>query len=151
MHLLALMRNLKLNIMRIILISSVLSLFFLIGWQADAKAGNEEITVKNIAKSWKLVKYIYQGESAPLPEEEKKDYTIFKSDMTFKMLSEGKPYTGKWRLDANKKRIYLFRTGEEGEYAVIIDTLTTDQLIIIIDDPSDDFAKDLKIVYQLNR
>ena len=68
--------------------------------------------------------------------------------MTFDSVSEGVRDDGRWRLDASKKRIYLSIKGEAGELEFIVDSLSSDELILIIDAPSDSDAKNLKIYFK---
>lgn len=106
------------------------------------------ITVQNLSKKWKLDKYKYSIFAEAPSEKEKKDYIFFKPDLTFNSVSEGLNESGNWRLDAKKRRIYLSQEGGEGELILIVDDLSSDRLVLIIDDPSDSEIKNLKIFYK---
>lgn len=130
------------------LLGVFLSLFVLLGLNNRVIAG-EEITVKQIAKKWKLEKYGYLFYSEDPPEKEKNDYIFLKPDMTFQAISEGEFEKGKWRLDVKQRRIYLSQSNEKEELIFIIDELEEDVLVLLIDAPSDEELEDLKIYYKL--
>lgn len=107
------------------------------------------ITVKNFSKKWKLEQYSYYGYGEKPSSKDKNDYIHFKSNMTFTSVSEGKLESGKWRLDTAKKRVYLSEKGKQGEWELIISTLSSTQLVFSINDPSDSDSKNLKFHYKL--
>lgn len=108
-----------------------------------------ELSIQNLSKKWKLDKYKVSFFSEAPAANEKNDYIHLKSDLTFDSISEGEFESGNWRLDANKKRIYLSNKSEEGELVFIIDKLKSNKLVLIIDDPSDSDAQYLKIHFKL--
>lgn len=106
------------------------------------------LTVNNLSKKWKLDKYRYFIFSEKPAENERDDFIHLKSDMTFDSVSEGIREDGKWRLNASRKRIYLSKEGKAEEFVFIVESLSSDELILIIDDPSDGDAKNLKIYFK---
>lgn len=107
-----------------------------------------KINVQNLSKKWELDYYKFYFFSEDPAEEEKNDYIHLKSDMTYSSISEGEYDAGKWRLDIAQKRIFLSNNNEEGELRLIIDDLSANQLVLIIDDPSDSYAQYLKIFFK---
>jgi len=81
-------------------------------------------------------------------ELEKDDFLHFSSDMTYTSISEGEYGKGNWTLNVNEKKISLTSPGEEGALTFIINKLTTNKLILIIDDPTDEEAKKLKMIFE---
>lgn len=114
----------------------------------EKRVYNNIITIQNLSKKWNLNKYKYSIFSEAPSDVEKNDFIHLKSDMTFDSVSEGELESGQWRLAVEKKRIYLSRKGEEGELVFIINELSSNQLVLIIDDPSDEGAKNLKIYFK---
>lgn len=106
------------------------------------------VTIENLSKRWKLEEYSYLFISEDPEEIEKNDYIFLRKDLSFESVSEGKYEKGKWRLDAKSKRIYLSQDGEEGELVLIISKLENDELVLIIDHPSDPDAEGLKIHFK---
>ena len=112
------------------------------------RSSNSPITVQRLAKKWNLEKYKYLIFSEAPAEKERNDYLHLKANMTFSSISEGEMETGKWKLDTLRKRIFLAKAGESEEMVLIIDHLSSHQLVLIIDDPSDEEAKNLKIFFK---
>ncbi|MEM1324262.1 MAG: hypothetical protein AAGG75_28645 [Bacteroidota bacterium] len=108
----------------------------------------DTISVTSLSKKWTLSEYKYLTFSQAPSKKERNDYLHLQSDMTFSAVTEGVKEWGKWRLDAKKKRIYLSQEGQAGELIMIIDDLSPKQLVLIIDDPSDEDTKHLKICYK---
>lgn len=117
-------------------------------YQSISNIEGTSITIQNLSKKWNLEKYkVSFFEEAP-EEKEKNDYIHLKSDMTFSSISEGAFEIGTWRLDVKKKRIYLSEKGAEGELVFIINNLSSQKLVLIIDDPADSDAQYLKIHFK---
>ena len=125
-----------------------LLLFAFVGVSQFMCAQNSSLTVKNLAYKWLLDQYEVLGFSESPSAEEKNDYLHLKPDMTFSSISEGILERGKWRLNAQKTRIYLSKEGEPGALVFIIKAVKQDQLILIIDDPDDFEAKYLEIHFK---
>jgi len=68
--------------------------------------------------------------------------------MTYTSISEGELAEGDWTLNVEEKKISLTNPEEEGALTFIINELTTDKLILLIDDPTDKDAKNLKIIFE---
>lgn len=130
-------------------------LMFVIGGPAhqpleDGKAINtSSLNIQNLAKKWQLHKYKYLIFSEDPAENERGDYIHLKLDMTFESVSEGVKEHGNWRLDVQKKRIYLSKIGDSEELVFIVKKLSKKDLVLIIDDPSDEDAKNLKIYFKV--
>ncbi len=107
----------------------------------------DPITIQSLSKKWQLEKYSYDAYSEKPAKKEKNDYLHFKPDMTFDSVSEGKKETGLWRIESQTKRIYLSQPGKDSELIFIIDHISSKQLVLMLDDPSDPDAKFLKIHY----
>lgn len=108
----------------------------------------DPITIQTLSKKWKLDKYSVYGFSESPENREKNDYIFLKSDLTFELLDEGEKEVGTWRLNKERKRIFLSKKDEDGELILIIDQLENDELILIIDNPTDTDLKDVKIHYK---
>ncbi|MFK7905112.1 MAG: hypothetical protein AB8B69_08305 [Chitinophagales bacterium] len=130
--------------MKKIIVLLVCTVFFSVLSYAQSTGLNTQ----NLSKKWKLDKYTYSIFSENPSEKEKNDYLHLKSDMTFDDVSEGEKDSGQWRLNIPEKRIYLSKNGEEGELVLIIDGLFENQLILIIEDPSDEDADNFKIHFK---
>ena len=112
------------------------------------KVYSTPITVKNLSKKWHIDKYSYLIFSEEPGKKEVNDYIAFKEDMSFESVSEGRYDKGKWRLDTAKKRIFLAGEIEKGELIFMIHKLDNNQLILIIDDPSEPGLEDIKIYFK---
>ena len=107
-----------------------------------------ELNIKNLSKKWKLEKYSVGIFSEDPSEKEKNDYIYLSSDMTFTSISEGNFEKGTWALKAKDKRIVLSKSTEKKSLILIVDKLTSHELTLIIDDPSDKEAKYLNIHFK---
>ena len=132
----------------------IASVLILINWGAmdqnkDAeKVIDQSISIQNLSKKWKLDKYQYEEYTETPSDLEKNDFLHLKSDLTFSSITEGNVENGQWRLDVKEKRIFLFQKGVEGEMALIIHDLSVQQLVMSIDDPTDEETRKLKIYYK---
>ena len=132
----------------------IASVLILINWGAMDQNKNAEkvidqsISIQNLSKKWKLDKYQYEEYTETPSDLEKNDFLHLKSDLTFSSITEGNVENGQWRLDVKEKRIFLFQKGVEGEMALIIHDLSVQQLVMSIDDPTDEETRKLKIYYK---
>lgn len=106
-----------------------------------------DISVENLSKKWKLEEYNYYGYTDTPSKKEENDFIDLKSDMTYSSISEGMFSSGIWKLDLKSKRISLIEGDEEIRF--FIDDLSDNQLTLILDDPSEKEAKNLKIVFKV--
>ncbi len=106
------------------------------------------ITVEKLSRRWELDKYQYLIFSELPTAEEQGDYLCLNSNMTFSSVSEGELETGKWQFDAAQNRLYLSQVETTGALVLIIHELSSNRLVISIDDPSDADAKKLKIHFK---
>lgn len=106
-----------------------------------------DISVQSLSKKWKLEEYNYYGYTETPSKKERNDFIELKSDMTYSCISEGVFGGGIWKLDVKTKRISLMEGDEEMRF--FIDDLSDNQLTLILDDPSEKEAKNLKIVFKV--
>lgn len=133
-----------------ILLSGIvfLSFSFCSESELDSTINGNAITVENLSKKWILVKYKYLIFSENPSEKEKDDFLHFSSDMTYTSISEREFDEGEWTLDVEHNKIHLTAYDEEGVLTFLIDKITSNQLVLIIDDPTDVEAKNLKIIFE---
>jgi len=133
-----------------ILASGILLLFVSISpkhQQSNTVEGNH-ITVEKLSKKWQLSNYKYLIFSEEPSEKEKNDFLHFSSDMTYTSISEGVFEKGEWTLDKEQKKMHLNAMEKDGVLTFFIDKLSSNQLVLIIDDPTDKEAKNLKIIFK---
>jgi hypothetical protein len=83
------------------------------------------------------------GFSESPSEEEINDFLNLSLNMTFTSFSEGKHESGDWVL--NEKKIVLSKKNEEQNLYLIVKKITNNELVLTIDDPSDEEVKYLQI------
>ena len=106
------------------------------------------LNVQNLSKKWIFEKYTVSWFTENPSEKEKNDYIHLSSNMTFSSISEGEYEKGSWKLNASKKRIFLSKKNEKGHLTFIVNELTKNKLVLVIDDPSDEDAQYLKIHFK---
>lgn len=120
----------------------------LLGEDRQEACLEDEVTVRDLSRKWKLDKYKVFLYSFDPEENEQDDYMHLHSDMTFTSISEGKYETGTWRLDPTARKIWMTDDQSGEKVALMIHELTKHMLIISIEDPSDDEAQYLKIHFK---
>lgn len=68
----------------------------------------QSISKNKLTKKWYLQKYEYNQVRYPLAKNEKGDYILLKSNMTYTSSEKGKATQGKWRFNASAKFILLY-------------------------------------------
>lgn len=126
----------------------LLCCLMILGFTNSPTSTATTLNVQNLSKKWAFEKYMISWYSESPSEKEKKDYIQLSSNMTFTSISEGKYEKGNWKLNASKKRILLSSKNEKGYLTFIVDELTSNKLILVIDDPSDEDAQYLKIHFK---
>jgi hypothetical protein len=125
-----------------------LAIFGFTSSSTNTTSATTTLTVQNLSKKWVFEKYTFLTFAENPSEKEKKDYIHLSSNKTFTSISEGKYEKGNWKLNANKKRILLSKKNEKGNLTFIVDELTNNKLVLIIDDFSDEDAQYLKIHFK---
>jgi len=106
------------------------------------------LSVASLSRKWNLEEYSYLFFTEAPGDQEANDYLFLKNDMSFTSVSEGLYEEGKWRLDVAKRRIHLSVKGDNEELVFIVHDLDGNELILVIDDPNDKEAGDLKIHFK---
>ncbi|MGI9543816.1 MAG: hypothetical protein ACR2MX_11185 [Cyclobacteriaceae bacterium] len=109
---------------------------------------NARLSEEQLSQKWILDKYQFLLYTEAPARKEKGDYLQLNSDLTFISVSEGKSDGGSWQLNKSSKSISLSSHNESGDLVFIIDSISKNQLILIINDPSDPEAKYLKIIFR---
>ena len=113
----------------------------------NAASTDRPLTVENLSQKWALEKYRVFYFSEDPADNERNDYIEFRNDGTFASISEGEFSKGNWTLNQDEKRISM-TDGTSGALVFIIEKLTRNKLVLIIDDPSDEDAQYLEIHFK---
>ncbi|EZH76017.1 hypothetical protein ATO12_04300 [Aquimarina atlantica] len=85
-----------------------------------------------LLKKWNLDTYKIGVKKYPPSKKERNDYILFKKDMTFVSISEGKKESGAWMLNTNGNYIMMTDDKKETVKAYIV-TLTSKKLVLYFD------------------
>ncbi|PKV51666.1 hypothetical protein ATE84_3757 [Aquimarina sp. MAR_2010_214] len=100
----------------------------------------------DLIKKWYLDTYKIGVEKYPPSKKEKNDYILFKKDMTFISMSEGKKESGVWMLNTNGN--YIMMTDDKREKVkAYIRTLTPEVLALCFDIKE---IREVEICYKSN-
>jgi len=91
----------------------------------------------DFCKKWNLEGYIYLGITFTPEDNEKNDYLNFNKNGTFNSADGGKPQSGTWKWESNRKSLYLYdnKTNEPLIFKVI--ELINAKLIVLLEDKED--------------
>lgn len=90
------------------------------------------IDKNDVFKTWHLFNYKVESKTYAPRQKEKNDYILFKQDMTFESLSEGKKEKGTWSMNNNGGYIIITDNNGERVKAYIL-SLTSKILILQFD------------------
>ncbi|WP_074409950.1 lipocalin family protein [Aquimarina megaterium] len=94
--------------------------------------GAQTLNKNAFLKKWNLDTYKTGVKKYPPSKKERNDYILFKKDMTFISMSEGKKESGVWMLNTNGGYIMMTDDKRETVKAYII-TLTSRDLVLYFD------------------
>lgn len=98
-----------------------------------------------LEQRWDLDHYSLFGFSYDPDDEERNDYIHLHADGSYSSISEGNYEEGRWSYTSAKKAIALSKRGEQGQLLLIIEKLSSERLVVHIEDPNDSDTKYLKI------
>ncbi|WP_025667475.1 lipocalin family protein [Aquimarina megaterium] len=94
--------------------------------------GAQTLNKNALLKKWDLDTYKIGVKKYPPSKKERNDYILFKKDMTFVSISEGKKESGVWMLNTNGG--YIMMTDDKRETVkAYIATLTPKELVLYFD------------------
>ncbi|MBG6132662.1 hypothetical protein IWQ47_003887 [Aquimarina sp. EL_43] len=94
--------------------------------------GAQTLNKNALLKKWDLDTYKIGVKKYPPSKKERNDYILFKKDMTFVSISEGKKESGVWMLNINGG--YIMMTDDKRETVkAYIATLTPKELVLYFD------------------
>ena len=126
------------------LIACLCTTYLLVPTTTNAQTVNQEI----LCQKWHLSKYSYLLFSIAPEVIEQDDFLHLNEDSTFKSISEGVYEEGVWRLNQTKKSLHLFGSLESGELVFLIEKLTQDELVLVLDKPEEYDAEHFKIHFK---
>lgn len=92
----------------------------------------QSISKNKLTKKWYLQKYEYNQVRYPLAKNEKGDYILLKTNMTYLSSDKGKVTQGKWRFNASAKFILLY--DEQGKHLkLFIKKLSVGKMVVEVD------------------
>ena len=97
-------------------------------------------------KKWKLSHYNVLDQRYNPEETEANDYIKFNADGTYISVSKGIYQKGKYTWE--KSAIKMTAPGEKGALKFLVKKITTKELVLVIDDPSDPDARYVSIHFK---
>lgn len=108
----------------------------------------QKLDTEILCQKWYLEEYIYWVFTEAPDEVERNDYLQINHDFTYQSISEGVFEEGFWKLDQDKKSIHLNQEATSEELVFLIQTLTSNELIVNIHYPEDYEARHFKIHFK---
>ena len=108
---------------------------------------SQTLNKNSLCKKWYLEKYeIFWIDYEP-EANEKNDYILLKSDMTYISVDEGKKASGKWSFNSTKKYFTLYNKKGKG-LKFFVDDLETNKMVLVVDIEE---LKDVDIHYKTKK
>ncbi len=95
-------------------------------------ASAQNLNKSSICKKWYMSHYEYYWIDFEPEANEKNDYILFNTNLTYESVDEGKKSTGKWSFNAKENNILMY--DEKGEHLkLLVKDLDEDKFVFEID------------------